>query len=68
MIRSIQVNQDSFNNLATLPGIPGLEGALAEPGPFPSAEAFAARILTLPTHNRVANGDIAEIRQVINSH
>ena len=53
---------------ATLPGISGLQELFAGQGPFPAAEAFAARILTLPTHNRVADGDIAKIRQVINSH
>jgi hypothetical protein len=50
---------------ATLPGIPGLERLLAGQGPFPAAEAFAARILTLPTHRRVSRRDIEEMRQVL---
>jgi len=53
---------------ATLPGIAGLRELLAGQGPFPAAEAFAARILTLPTHNRVGSADIAEIRRVISIH
>jgi len=53
---------------ATLPGISGLKELLAGQGPFPAAETFAAGILTLPTHNRVGSGDIAEIRRVIATH
>jgi dTDP-4-amino-4,6-dideoxygalactose transaminase len=52
---------------AALPGIPGLEALLAGQGPFPVAEAFAARILTLPTHRLVGLKDIANIRRVLNS-
>lgn len=50
-----------------LPGISGLERLLVGQGPFPAAEAFAARILTLPTHNRVSRGDVAKVHQVIGS-
>ncbi len=53
---------------ATLPGISGLKELLEGQGPFPEAEVFAAGILTLPTHNRVGSGDIAEIRRVIATH
>ena len=50
---------------AVLPGIPGLETVLAGQGPFPKAEAFAARILTLPTHQRVGREDIARMRRAL---
>jgi hypothetical protein len=50
---------------AVLPGIPGLETVLAGQGPIPMAEAFAARILTLPTHQRVSREDIARMRGVL---
>jgi dTDP-4-amino-4,6-dideoxygalactose transaminase len=52
---------------APLPGIAGLETVLAGQGPFPAAEAFAARILTLPTHQRVSGDDIARMRAVLSS-
>jgi len=48
-----------------LPGIPGLEMLLGVQGPFPAADAFAACILTLPTHGKVGMGDIANIRQIL---
>ncbi len=50
---------------AALPGIPGLETVLAGHGPFPMAEAFAARILTLPTHQRVGREDIARMHRAL---
>ena len=50
---------------AALPGIPGLEARLAGQGPFPAVEAFAACILTPPTHSRVGSKDIANIRRVL---
>jgi dTDP-4-amino-4,6-dideoxygalactose transaminase len=50
---------------AALPGIPGLERLLEGQGPFPAAEVFATRILTLPTHNGVRRGDVAKICQVL---
>lgn len=43
---------------AILPTIPGLETLLAGQGPFPVAEQFAARLLTLPTHAGVRGEDI----------
>ena len=48
-----------------LPGILGLETVLAGQGPFPMAEAFAARILTLPTHQRVGREAIGRMRRVL---
>jgi len=54
-------------HLAALPGIPGLEKLLKGQGSFPVEEAFAARILTLPTHNGVRRGDVARIRKVLAS-
>ena len=48
-----------------LPGIPGLDTLLGEQGPFPAAEAFAAGILTLPTHRQVGLEDIANICQAL---
>ena len=50
---------------AALPGIAGLEALLAGQGAFPAAEAFAASILTLPTHSRVGSKDIANIRRIL---
>ena len=50
---------------AALPGIVGLEALLAGQGPFPRAAAFAARILTLPTHQHVRRGDIEKMHQVL---
>ena len=52
---------------ATLPGISGLEMLLSDQGPFNAAEAFAARILTLPTHRWVSADDIAIIRRTLDS-
>jgi dTDP-4-amino-4,6-dideoxygalactose transaminase len=43
---------------ATLPGIEGLEDLLSGQGPFPEAERFASRFLTLPTHAGVRAADI----------
>jgi len=51
----------------TLPRLPGLEALLAGQGPFPVAEAFAACILTLPTHRLVGSKDLANIRRVLSS-
>ena len=48
-----------------LPRIPGLERLLDGQGPFPAAEAFAARILTLPTHNGVRHADVVKIRTIL---
>lgn len=45
--------------------IPGLENRLAGQGPFPAAESFATRILTLPTHARVSSSDIDNLHQVL---
>jgi dTDP-4-amino-4,6-dideoxygalactose transaminase len=52
----------------SLPDIPGLNVFLGEQGGcFPIAGEFAARILTLPTHNRVAIRDISRIREIFGS-
>lgn len=45
----------------TLPNIPGLETLLAGQGPFPAAEDFARRLLTLPTHAQLRRADRQEI-------
>jgi dTDP-4-amino-4,6-dideoxygalactose transaminase len=54
---------------AILPGIEGLEDLLSGQGPFPKAEQFASRFLTLPTHASVRSADIhateADFRAVI---
>jgi len=50
---------------AALPDIFGLEALLAGQGPFPATEAFAACILTLPTHSQVGSKDIANFRRVL---
>jgi dTDP-4-amino-4,6-dideoxygalactose transaminase len=52
---------------ASLPAIPGMEGMLESQGPFPVADNFARRLLTLPTHGRVCSGDISKIRQAFRS-
>lgn len=49
----------------TLPNIPGLEALLSGQGSFPEAEAFAKRILTLPTHSRVGQADIDNIYRLL---
>jgi dTDP-4-amino-4,6-dideoxygalactose transaminase len=50
---------------AALPGICGLKELLAEQGPFPAAELFSTRILTLPTHHGVRQVDIGEMCRVL---
>jgi dTDP-4-amino-4,6-dideoxygalactose transaminase len=40
---------------------------LAGQGPFPAAEAFATRILTLPTHTGVRRGDVAKMCRVLDA-
>ena len=47
-----------------LPAIPGLASMFSGQGPFPAADAFAARVLTLPVHGRVRAADIGMMRQV----
>jgi dTDP-4-amino-4,6-dideoxygalactose transaminase len=44
-----------------LPAISGLKALLAEQGPFPAAEQFAGRLLTLPAHAGVRRADIQKI-------
>ena len=46
---------------AALPGVLGLQSLLCDQGSFPAAEAFAARILTLPTHRHVGFEDIVKL-------
>ena len=53
---------------SALPGISGLSGLLGRQGPFPAAESFSQRILTLPTHSGVGESDIACIRQILASN
>ena len=50
---------------STLPGIAGLETLLHDKGEFPEAEAFAARILTLPTHMGVRQADIRKMARLL---
>ncbi len=50
---------------SSLPRIPGLEDLLHGQGNYPAAEAFARRILTLPTHDRVRHDDIRRIREIL---
>jgi len=49
---------------AALPAIAGLETAFGGQGPFPRAEAFAQRILTLPVHGSVRDRDVLNIRRI----
>jgi len=48
-----------------LPEVEGLEELLAGAGPFPVAREFAARLLTLPTHDGVRATDVGAIRRVL---
>ena len=50
-----------------LPIIPGLDTVLAGQGPFPAAEQFAARLLTLPAHAGVRRGDIQTVAAIMRS-
>ena len=52
---------------SSLPDIPGLKALLTGQGRFPMAEDFAARILTLPIHDRVAVTDIRRFRRILSS-
>jgi dTDP-4-amino-4,6-dideoxygalactose transaminase len=52
---------------AALSGLPGLETMINRQSSFPAAEAFAARILTLPTHTHVRIQDVESIRQVLST-
>lgn len=45
----------------TLPAIPGLGPYFESKKTYPEAVSFAARILTLPLHEKVANSDIGKI-------
>ena len=49
---------------APLPVIPGLAEPLGNQGPFPNAQAFAERILTLPTHDGVRSRDVERMARV----
>lgn len=53
---------------AALPGISGLAELFEGQGPFPMAESFAERILTLPTHSGVSARDIVHIREILTSN
>ena len=53
---------------AILPTISGLETLLAGQGPFPAAEQFAARLLTLPTHAGVRRDDFEAMAVIMGSH
>ena len=50
---------------SSLPRILGLESLLQGQGDFPAANAFARRMLTLPTHEGVRNADIVKIREIL---
>jgi dTDP-4-amino-4,6-dideoxygalactose transaminase len=50
---------------SSLPGIQGLEELVGDQGDFPAAEAFAGRMLTIPTHDRVSGSDIQKIRELL---
>ena len=48
-----------------MPAIPGLEKLLPGQHHFPQAEAFATRVLTLPTHQRFGQKDFLRLRRVL---
>ena len=50
---------------ASLPEISGLGHVLDEKQSFPSAQAFAARLLTLPTHAYVSDENIEKIETIL---
>ena len=50
---------------AALPGIENIPNAVIGQEPFPCAEAWVKRLLTLPVHNGVTEQDIRVIRDVL---
>jgi dTDP-4-amino-4,6-dideoxygalactose transaminase len=50
---------------SVLPDIRGLEQSLAGQGDLPVARNFARRLITLPTHCRVTDTDIENMRQIL---
>lgn len=46
---------------SSLPSITGLGSLLLDQGPFPGADDFARRIVTLPTHSRVRDADVEAV-------
>jgi hypothetical protein len=50
---------------SSLSHIHGLENLLQGQGDFPAANAFARRMLTLPTHDGVRQADIRKIREIL---
>lgn len=50
---------------SALPLIKGLEYLLQDQGPFPAAEAFARRIVTLPVHSRVRARDVESMGRIL---
>ena len=52
---------------SSLPRIHGLEHLLQGQGDFPAADAFARRMLTLPTHEGVRKADIGKIRAILDA-
>lgn len=52
---------------ASLPMIAGVEQLLGDSQRYPNAEAFAARLITLPLHSSVSDKKIAQMKAVIGS-
>jgi dTDP-4-amino-4,6-dideoxygalactose transaminase len=50
---------------SSMPRIHGLDNLLQGQGNFPVADAFARRILTLPTHEGVCKADVCRIREIL---
>ncbi len=49
----------------SLPKIAGLKGILDDKLPYPNAEMFASKLLTLPTHSHVSNKSINKINTIL---
>jgi dTDP-4-amino-4,6-dideoxygalactose transaminase len=52
---------------SSLPNIMGLEHILGNKRAFPHAEAFASRLITLPTHANVSDKDIDKMQRILES-
>lgn len=51
----------------SLPDIQGLETAFLDQGPFPAAQGFAQRVMTLPCHEGVTRKNIEVMRKVLSN-
>lgn len=50
---------------APLPGLPGMAAAIGHGGDYRNAAAFAARLITLPTHEGVRASDVDRMQRIL---